>query len=789
MTVPVSRKSVFAFLTVWVGRNRVVLPLAAALALAFAFLASAPDTGRELPYSTVLLDRQGQLLGATVATDQQWRFPPVSVMPERFAEALIAYEDRRFRWHPGVDPIALARAVNGNLRAGRVVSGGSTLTMQVVRLLRGNPPRTFAEKIREAALAVRLSLHLSKNEVLKLYATHAPFGGNVVGVEAASWRYFGRAPEHLSWAEAATLAVLPNAPGLIHPGRSRVQLQAKRDGLLRKLNDSGKLSEVDLRLALLEPLPASPSPFPQLAPHLLHKADWRGRRITSTLLGDLQARAAELMQWHGRQLAEAKVPNAAFVVVENRRHSVLAYVGNSDAANRNDQGQAIDLLHRPRSSGSILKPLLYALMLEQGEILPPSLVADVPTQINGYSPENFDKSYRGAVRADTALALSLNIPAVRLLRVHGVDRFALQLKQMGMTTLFRPAEDYGLTLVLGGAEATLWDLATIYSNLAAIARDDDPEPIYRRLAVDSAEAPPPLARAEFGPGAAYLTLEAMAEVNRPGLEAYWRSFSSSRKVAWKTGTSFGLRDAWAIAVTPDYTVAVWAGNAHGDGVAGLSGTQTAAPLLFDVLNLLPASDWFLPPHRDLKSVAVCRDDGFLPRAGCETSETLAPRNSHFDQGSRWHKALWLDRQSGLRVNAACRLESARKAVSWFELPPGMEFYYRRLHSQYRRVPAWSKDCAAETAPDESIELLYPEPGAVLYIPTEIDGKSEALVAQAVHRNASSIVHWHLDDHYLGSTHEIHQQQILTGYGSHTLTLVDGRGASLSRQFFVKSHQR
>jgi len=374
----------------------------AAAALAFllsggiAFWKCLPEPLFSEPTSFVMLDREGKLLGARIAEDDQWRFPPVAKVPEKFEKALVAYEDRRFYRHPGVDPLATARALYLNLSQRKVVSGGSTLTMQVIRLARRDPERSYTEKLIEAILAVRLELGASKSEILALHASHAPFGGNVVGLEAASWRYFGRAPDELSWAESATLAVLPNAPKLVHPGRNRERLREKRDALLRKLVSQGLMSPLDLELALLEPLPSSPHPIPANAPHLLStliaESSAKVHRFETTISAELQRVSEELVERHAEGLRSHGIHNAAVLVVDNVSFEVLAYVGNVAPPEGEDRGEAVDVVHRPRSTGSILKPFLFAAMVQAGEILPSTLVPDVPVQYAGFMPENFDRS-------------------------------------------------------------------------------------------------------------------------------------------------------------------------------------------------------------------------------------------------------------------------------------------------------------------------------------------------------------------------------------------------------------
>ncbi|HHQ49702.1 MAG TPA: penicillin-binding protein 1C, partial [Acidobacteria bacterium] len=574
-------------------RRRRLVRLAAAVAAAVAlFLLLVPVVRFDDPRSTVLLDSRGRLLSASIAADGQWRFAAPERVPERFARCAVLFEDRRFRWHPGVDPIAIVRAAVQDVRAGRVVSGGSTLTMQVVRLARKGRPRTLGEKLIEAVLAVRLELAAGKDRILALWAGNAPFGGNVVGLEAASWRYFGRGPEHLSWAEAATLAVLPNAPALIHPGRNRRRLLARRNALLARLLAAGDLDRESYRLALAEPLPGPPLPLPSLAPHLLERArrdGYAGQRLRTSLSRELQERATAVVREHAARLAGNGVHNVAALIAEVGSGRVLAYVGNSGGPDDPAHGGWVDLITAPRSTGSTLKPFLYAEMLEAGEVLPTELIPDIPTRVGGFAPENYDHSYSGAVPAAVALARSLNVPAVRMLRDHGVDRFWGELRAMGMTTLFRPAGGYGLTLILGGAETTLWDLGAMYAGLGRTVDEyargvEDARP-FRPLSYLAEGGVPGVQRRGAGarlPGAAacYETLRALLEVGRPGVDAAWRRFASSRRIAWKTGTSWGHRDAWAVGVTPRHVVAVWVGNADGEGRPGLTGHASAAPVLF-----------------------------------------------------------------------------------------------------------------------------------------------------------------------------------------------------------------
>ena len=412
------------------------------------------------PVCAVLESSDGHLLGARIAADGQWRFPAADTVPEKFAKAIIAFEDKRFRYHPGIDPLAVARALRLNLRSGEVRSGASTLTMQTIRLSRGDKPRTLGEKMLEAVLALRLEAYLDKDEILALYAAHAPFGGNVVGLEAAAWRYFGRPADELSWAESATLAVLPNAPALIHPGSRRDALLAKRNFLLDKLCQAGEFDAVTCELAKDEPLPDKPHPLPEIAYHYLEtlRKQQGDRLYRSHIDYALQQRAEAVVRRHGEVFASNEVFNLAALVLDVHSGEPLIYVGNVGHGTR-VHGDNVDVVQAPRSSGSTLKPLLYGAMLDEGQILPGMLVSDIPFHYKDFTPNNFNHTFDGAVPARDVIRRSLNVPAVRMLYEYGVEKFIDLLQKAGFTTITRGADTYGLSLILGGAEIKLADLA------------------------------------------------------------------------------------------------------------------------------------------------------------------------------------------------------------------------------------------------------------------------------------------------------------------------------------------
>lgn len=677
-------------------------------------------------YCTVVESAEGELLGARIAADGQWRFPPAdtAAVPARYATALVQFEDRAFWWHPGVNPLALLRAARDNARSGHVVSGGSTLSMQVIRLSR-QKERTLWQKAIEAVQATRLELRYSKHEILALYAAHAPYGGNVVGLEAAAWRYFGRPAAELSWAEAATLAVLPNAPSTLHLSRGRESLLEKRNRLLKRLLEHRDIGLETYEAALEEPLPEAPLPLPQLAPHYVaHCPD--GVRTRTPLRYSLQKAVREVTDRRSNDLAKEDVADLAALVVDNASGDVIAYVGNA-SADRERPGAQVDIAAAPRSTGSILKPFLYEAALEEGIILPRTLLPDIPVNLGGFAPQNFDRQFYGAVPAAEALARSLNVPAVFLLRQFGVAKFHILQQEAGLTTLTADAGHYGLSLILGGGEGRLDEITRAYSHFCQTPS----------LSV-------------------WYTLEALKEVNRPD-ELDWRLIRSVRKAAWKTGTSYGFRDAWAVGMTPRYTIGVWAGNADGHGVPGLTGARTAGPVLFDILNLLPADDsWFPNPGGgdDAVWAQVCPLSGMLAGPDCPESETiLIPAAGLESEACPYHRD------------------------GDFVLPPAMEWFYKPHHPEYIG--------ARKSNTERAVEFIYPASGTTLSLPRQLDGTVEGVVFRAAHHRPDATLWWHLDQTYVGETRFLHQLRLAPEPGPHTLTVVDQQGNTASIRFEVK----
>ena len=716
-----------------------------------------------VPYATVVNDRNGELLGARIADDEQWRFPPCDTVPEKFKICIIEFEDRYYRYHWGVNPLSIGRAVIQNIREKRIVSGGSTISMQVIRLSR-NRNRTIGEKFIEMLLATRLEFRYSKEKILALYASHAPFGGNVVGLDAAAWRYFGHSANQLSWAESATLAVLPNAPALLHLSKNRQFLLEKRNRLLKRLFDIKKIDEITYDLALSEDLPSEPIPLPQIAPHWVsyQHQEHKGEQVVSTIDKSLQIRVEDLLEiWHTEFLRQ-DIRNLAAIVIDVKTNDILVYCGNV-RFNETKSGNQVDIIRSERSTGSILKPFLYYVALQEGDILPHTILPDIPININGFSPQNFNRSYEGAVPASEAVARSLNVPLVNLLRQYGVPKFYNFLKQHQIASLPQPAAHYGLSLILGGAEAQLGDLAKAYTDMARSLLN---------------------LKSSFQPAAVWQVFDALKELNRPE-EIDWRTIPSMQTIAWKTGTSYGFRDAWAIGVTPKYVVGVWVGNSSGEGKPNLIGARTAGPVLFDIFDRLPSSQWFEHPSGVFVEAEVCRQSGYLKGRFCEETDTmLICPNGLQTNICPYHIRVNLTLDKRFRVYEHCAETNATLQESWFVLPPAWAWYYRQRHPEYQALPPFLPGCEGDGV--NPMQFIYPQgSNTIVYMQKQMDGSIGNITFELAHSNRNATVFWHIDNEYITSTTDFHKLSVNLPVGIHSITVVDGEGNTLSCYVEVK----
>nr|WP_316927723.1 penicillin-binding protein 1C [Ochrovirga pacifica] len=732
------------------------------------------------------------MLGATIADDEQWRFPAADSIPHKFKTCLLQFEDAYFYQHPGFNPIAIAKAVQTNIQQQKTVRGASTITQQVIRLSR-KKQRTYWEKFIELILATRLELRFSKDEILQTYAQHAPFGGNVVGLEMAAWRYFGVSPHQLSWAESATLAVLPNAPSLIFPGKNKNRLKKKRDFLLQKLYQQQKIDSLTYQLSLHESLPQKPVPLPLENQHLvslLHQ-QYKGKRLVTSIDAVLQHKVLEIVKNYHQQYQQNNIHNLGVLVLDLSQKKVLAYVGNSPTSNENQK--YVDVIQAHRSTGSTLKPILYMAMMHEGELLPKMLVADVPTQIREYRPENYNRNFAGAVPANKAIAQSLNVPAVRMLQAFGLQKFHHDLNRLQLNGIDKSVDCYGLPLILGGAESSLWDLTSTYANLAStvnhfsanqstyFTREFQSPSFFKNTSLNlgTTTFDPPV----FDAGSIYKGFEAMTEVVRPDEDLEWKHYASAQKIAWKTGTSFGNKDAWSLGVNKQYAVGVWVGNADGEGIADMTGVHHAAPVMFDVFEQLPNKNWLTAPVDDLQEIKVCEISGHRPNPYCPTTQQLVPLVTNHTLPCPYHQQIFLDDQAQYRVFKNCVENNNLQTKTFFVLPANQAWYYQKSHPNYKSLPPVQANCLNNTV--GVMDFLSPTKSTSFILAKDFDGKKQPLVIQVAHQRPNEKLFWYVDDKFVKTTQHFHELAFVPTLGKHTITVVDENGNQQTRQLNIE----
>lgn len=732
-------------------------------------------------YSTVVMDKDGHILRAFLNKKQQWHLRPQTdqSIPPKLKVAVLHFEDRRFEHHIGIDPLAMGRALYQNITQQEIISGASTITMQVTRLMRPKP-RTYVNKLLEILQAFKIEIQYSKPEILHAYLNHAPYGGNVVGYQAASHRYFQKKPHQLTWAEAALLAVLPNAPGYISPQANPDMLKKKRDRLLDALFKNNHITLETLRLSKQEPTPHQSHPFPMLAPHLAqhHHAQNPGSRIQTTIDRNIQQRSQALVSRHLKHLNQSGIHNGIALIADTKTGDIVAYVGSQDFK----QNQ-IDGIRAPRSSGSLLKPFLYALSMDAGLIMPQSQLRDIPTYYGPFSPRNANREYSGLITAHNALVTSANVPAVRLLYSYGLVPFYQTLQAAGLTTLFRSPQDYGLPLIIGGAEVNALEIAALFRGLAN-------KGTFQPLRMHPSTSPPKTSPL-ISPGACHLILNSLRDLARPGSEYYWQHYQNQWPIAWKTGTSYGHRDAWAVGVSPQWTIAVWVGNFDGKGTPDLTGSRCASPLFFDLFNSLPKDPnqhWFPKPETDLTSVALCTDTGYRAGSHCPSqTQTDAPKFQRPLKTCPYHQTITVALNETQRVCSLCWTPHNHKRMSQLIYPPDVAHHLRQKGHTANHVPPHKPDCPAQS--DQApVRIVYPSKNAHLYLPRDLDGSLQNVVLRVTHRNKSRKLYWYVNHQYLGQTDNQHTKATTLPEGWHTLEVVDEIGHRDQTRFYVASQK-
>ncbi len=733
-----------------------------------------PMPGHKPSYSRVLYSSEGVLLSAITSSEQQWCFPMDEDIPQKLATCIITYEDEFFHYHPGVNPVAVIKAIISNRKAGRNTRGASTIPMQVMRMKNKNSRRTISNKIFETLSAVKYSFLTRDKNILREWCEIAPFGGNTVGIKAAALRYFGRSVEKLSWAEYALLAVLPNGPSSANLSKNRHVLKQKRDFLLHKLQKKGHFDSSELELYLGEDLPTETKAIPQYAYHALMflAGKYPSQYIFRTTMPvDIQLKTYEILMRESSFLKPDDIRNIAAVVIDITNNQLMAYHGN--APDHASSFSYVDVAQAPRSYGSLLKPLLYAHALETAQFLPNEMVADIPTAIGDFQPENFDKKYRGAVPFEEMLIQSLNVPAVRVLNTVGLQGYYDLIRTLNIDHLDKGPDHYGLSIILGGGESTLWELCRIYKGLAQnYTGISDP---FRPVQVLIEEQPATRHQSfSFSSFTMQHLIMAMSDLIRPREEKSWQIFGTDHKIAWKTGTSYGHKDAWAMGFNGKYMVGVWIGNEGGEGRFDLTGITKAAPVMFKLFNALPNNQWFgRPPTYEKKEIiTICAESGKIAGPLCSKRQKITLDKTSFKyQQCTYHQEVLMSKD-GLSLSLDCIDKLAYKDT-FLVLPSYMEYYYRQAHNDYRIIPANDPDCLPEGT---VCRIIYPQEGLKIFLPKQNAGKQNELIAKAYHRNEDAKLFWFIDSDFKTSTSKSpHDCLIKITPGRHVLTVTDQWG--------------
>jgi penicillin-binding protein 1C len=749
-----------------------------------------------------VLAADGTVLHAYLNPTQKWRMKTeLREITPALRKTIIEKEDRWFYWHFGVNPLALMQAAGRNLFGTGRTTGASTITMQVARLLEPKE-RTFSNKLLEMARATQLEAHYSKAEILQLYLNLVPYGGNVEGVKSAALLYFQQPPDYLSLAQTVTLAIIPNRPRGLVLGKNNAAVLQERNRWLRRFGAAGLFAEQDIADALLEPLDVQRHAAPTLAPHLARRLVRQFPRqaiIRSSLHRNKQSKAEDLTRNYVRRLYELGITQAAVLVVNNRTRQVEAYVGSADFRDFGNQGQNDGVL-AVRSPGSTLKPFLYALAMDRGLVTPKLLLPDVPTNFQGYRPENFDKHCNGEVTLERALVYSLNIPAVRVLNELGVPTFTDKLRQAGFRSITRNRTQLGLSSILGGCGASLEELTNLYVTLAnggryarlQLTQTSPPSPLSfgeGELALSSstsksfgspfssgeggrgdeapttsklkASCPSLLFRASSGerglggevplvsPAAAFLTTDILAQLTRPDLPLGAASSLRLPKIAWKTGTSYGRRDAWSIGYNKQYTVGVWVGNFNGHGSPALTGADIATPLLFDVFNDLAynsPNDWFVPPAA-LDFRLVCTETGLVPSETCPNQiiDYFLPGVSEGRRCQHQREVLLAADGSFVYCRACAPAAGFRRAL-FPNLLPEVAAYKEAQGIPYQRLPQHNPACQLVRGGRESAPTITSPTANTEYVLNRRE--QQQLLLSCTTDNEVRQVYWYVNNKFL-----------------------------------------
>jgi penicillin-binding protein 1C len=729
-------------------------------------------------YSKMVYSSENKLLFATLNSNDKWRMKSnLEEITPLLQKTIVEKEDRYFWVHPGINPVSILRAAFNNVIQGRRTSGASTITMQVARLLEPKE-RTYIGKIMEVFRALQLEWHFSKKEILQMYLNRAPYGGNIEGLKSAAWFYLDQKPQTLSLAQIVTLSIIPNNPNLIKPGADLNILLKERNRWLDYFRKEHVFEPSLIDDAKMEPLNFSRQQRPMMAPHL----SWRliqkypdSLEIHSAIKIEIQRKAEEIVRNYSASLQFMNITNAAVIIADNSKREIVGYIGSADFQNSRCSGQ-VDGVQAIRSPGSTLKPYLYALAIDKGLITPKMMIADVPINFDGYAPQNYDQKYRGMVSVENALAQSLNIPAVKILNEYGVNPYINMLIRSGFKRIRTDHKKLGLSLILGGCGVKLEELCNLFSVFAHNG-------IYypNKLIKGQKVGNPDRLISE---AASFLITENLTRLERPDLPVMWGNSTNLPQIAWKTGTSYGRRDAWSVGYNKDFTIAVWLGNFDGTGTPELTGAQIATPLLFQLFNAIDVSQerkWFAPP-KTLDFRIVCSESGLPPSEFCTntTIDYFIPGVSPY-QKCEHLKEVYVNAKETMSYCRSCLPAKGYKTKLYPNYPPELIAFFEEEHRPYEKIPPHNPACKRifnTLAP--TITSLGNGMEYIL-----ISGEKQQLMLKCNADNTVKKVWWYLDNKLVKQASVNEKVFFTPTAGNHKVSCTDDNGRNTDIWITVK----
>jgi penicillin-binding protein 1C len=731
----------------------------------------------KIEYSTIVTDTNGEIINAYLTRDQKWRMKTeLSEISPLLRKTIIAKEDKYFYKHPGINLFSVARASVMNMLRMRRTSGASTITMQVAKALQPRK-RNFISKTIEMFRALQLEWKYSKDEILQMYLNLAPYGGNIEGVKSASLLYFKKNPDHLSLAEITALSIIPNRPSSLVIGKSNDKIVNERNRWLRKFAADGIFSKKEIEDALAEPLDAHRTSVPHFLPHLSYKlkASFNQNAIQTNIVLNTQLKLEKLTEDYVRALRLNHIQNAAVIVIDNKTHKVISYVGSAEFRDTTDGGQ-VNGAAAIRQPGSTLKPLLYGLCIDEGLLTPKTIISDVAINYNGYSPENYDRKFNGYITLEYALDHSLNIPAVKSLELLGKDQLVNKLILCDFKQIQKDQSKLGLSMILGGCGASLEQLTGLFSAFANNGIYVPPQYLKPGAPSKKIEL--------LSPAASYMITEILSKVNRPDFPLNWTATLHMPKIAWKTGTSYGRRDGWSIGYNKNYTVGVWVGNFSGAGVPELSGANTATPLLFKIFNTIDYdsnSDWYQPPQ-DCQLRQVCSETGLPPGSYCTNliSDYFVPLVSSTKQCNHLQE-IKISPDSSISYCESCAPENGYIKRLYRMISPDMQDYLNQNGIAYQKIPPHNPECE-KIFKGDGPKITSPLNGNEYYINTK-DPEPLQLTANA--GGDVTKLYWYINDQFYKTTGVREKQFFVPKEGPVKISCTDDKGRNRNIWIRVK----